>query len=131
MRHRLRKYIRTAGIVIVSIIVLVLIGGYIAYSKRETFLQKEITRAVTKAKKDYNLDVKIGSAHFVGLSTVSLSDITIVPAQRDSLLSIKKFQVSVRLMPLILGDVKLSEVVMDNGHLNLTSINKVKNFDFL
>ena len=131
MKRPLPKYIRIAGIVIISLVILLVIGGYIAYTKREAILQKEITKATIKAKKDYNLDVKIGSAHFVGLSTVSLTDITIVPAQRDSLLSIKKFQVSVKLMSLVFGTVKLSDVILENGHLNLTSIKGVKNFDFL
>ncbi len=131
MKRPLPKYIRVAGIVIISLVVLLVIGGYVAYTKREAILQREIIKATAKAKKDYNLDVKIGLAHFVGLSTVSLTDITIVPAQRDSLLSIKKFQVSVKLMPLIFGDIKLSDVILENGHLNLTSINGVKNFDFL
>ena len=34
-------------------------------------------------------------------------------------------------MPLIFGNVKFADVVLDNGHLNLTDINHVKNFDFL
>ncbi|MDB5135851.1 MAG: penicillin-binding protein [Mucilaginibacter sp.] len=130
--HRLNpKYIRIAGIVIISLVILLSIGGYIAYTKREALLQKAITKAKLKAKKDYNLDVKIGSAHFIGLSTVSFSDVTIVPDQRDSLLSIKKFDISVKLMPLLFGNIKLSDVILQTGHLNLTSIKGVKNFDFL
>ena len=131
MRRLNPKYIRIAIIVVVSLIVIVLIGGYIAYTKREALLQKELAKAEAKAKKDYNLDIKIGSASFTGLSTVAFSDITIVPENRDSLLSIKTLSVSVKLMPLILGEVKLSNVTLENGHLNLTDINKVKNFDFL
>ncbi|HTI59928.1 transglycosylase domain-containing protein [Mucilaginibacter sp.] len=131
MKRPLPKYIRVTGIILIVLIVLFSVGGYIAYSKREAILRKEIASAQAKAKKDYNLDVKIGSARFTGLATVSFSDITIVPDQRDSLLSIKRFDVSVRLMPLIFGKVKLSDVVLDDGHLNLTSIKGVKNFDFL
>src|ERR1700761_954147 len=131
MRRLNPKYIRIAGIVAVSLIILLLIGGYIAYSKRESFLQSAISKAKIKAKKDYNLNVNIGSAHFTGLTTVSFEDITVVPDQRDSLLSIKKFDISIKLMPLIFGNVKLGDVVLDNGHLNLTDIKGVKNFDFL
>ncbi|MFB9841200.1 biosynthetic peptidoglycan transglycosylase [Mucilaginibacter ginsenosidivorans] len=131
MKRPLPKYIRVTGIIVIVLIVLFSIGGYIAYSKREAILRKEIASAQAKAKKDYNLDVKIGSARFTGLATVSFSDITVVPEQRDSLLNIKRFDVSVRLMPLIFGKVKLSDVVLDDGHLNLTSIKGVKNFDFL
>ena len=125
------KYLRIAGIVILIFVVIFLIAGYIAYSKREALLQKELTKAEAKAKRDYNLDVNIGSANFTGLSTVAFSDITVVPENRDSLLSIETLSVSVKLMPLILGEVKLADISLDNGHLNLTDINKVKNFDFL
>ncbi|HEY4195446.1 MAG TPA: transglycosylase domain-containing protein [Mucilaginibacter sp.] len=131
MRRPNPKYLRIAGIVAVSLIILLLIGGYIAYSKRESFLQSAISKAKIKAKRDYNLNVNIGSAHFTGLSTVSFENITVVPDQRDSLLSIKKFDISVKLMPLLFGNVKLGDVVLDNGHLNLTDIKGIKNFDFL
>ncbi|MDB5018325.1 MAG: penicillin-binding protein [Mucilaginibacter sp.] len=130
--HRLNpKYIRIAGIVIVSLFIVLLIGGYIAYSKRGALLQHAIENAKTKAKKDYNLDLKIGSAHFTGLSTVAFTDISIVPYQRDSLLSIKQFVVSVKIWPLLFGNVKLADVNLQNGHLNLTDVNHIKNFDFL
>ncbi len=130
--HRVNpKYVRIAFIVLASLIVILLIGGYIAYTKREALLQKAITKAQLKAKRDYNLDLKIGSAHFTGLSTVAFTDISIVPLQRDSLLSIKKFEVSVKILPLIYGDIKLADVILENGHLNLTDINHIRNFDFL
>jgi hypothetical protein len=130
--HRLNpKYIRIVGIIVVSLIILLLISGYIAYSKREAYLQSAVSKAILKAKTDYNLDVKIGSVHFSGLSTVSLSAVTVVPEHRDSLLSINRFDVSIKLMPLLFGDIKLANVVLDNGHLNLTDIKGVKNFDFL
>jgi hypothetical protein len=125
------KYLKIAAIVVAIIFIILFIAGYIAYTKREAVLQHEIAKAKAKAKLDYNLDLEIGSAHFVGLSTVDFTDVTIVPAQRDSLLSIKNFKVGIKLMPLLFGDVKLENVVMENGHLNLTDINHVKNFDFL
>lgn len=125
------KYIRIAGIVIILLVIVILIGGYIAYTKREAILEKELAKAELNAKKDYNLTIKIGSANFTGLSTVAFSDITIVPDGRDSLLKIDKLSITVKLMPLILGEVKLSDVVLETGHLNLTDSDKVKNFDFL
>ncbi|SDE75925.1 Transglycosylase [Mucilaginibacter pineti] len=125
------KYIRIAAFILVPLLIILLIGGYIAYSKREGLLQSAIVKAKAKAKKDYNLDVKIGSARFTGTSTVSFSDITIVPENRDSLLSIKNLSVSVKLLPLIVGEIKLSDVYLQDGFINLTSIKGVKNFDFL
>ena len=129
--HVNRKYLRIAGIIFAGLFLLLLIAGYIAYAKREALLQHEITKAKEKAKTSYNLDLEIGSAHFIGLSTVAFNDITIVPAQRDSLLSIKRFEVNVKLMPLLFGEVKLADVLLEDAHLNLTDINHIRNFDFL
>lgn len=130
--HRLNpKYIRIALITLTSLMVLLVIGGMIAYSKREALLQNAISKAKAKARRDYNLDVKIDNPRFTGLSTVAFSAISVVPQNRDSLLSIHHFEVSVKLFPLIFGNVKLSDVKLENGHLNLTSIKGVKNFDFL
>lgn len=125
------KYIRIATFILIPLLLIFLIGGYIAYSKREALLQKAIDKAKAKAKRDYNLDVKIGSAHFTGMSTVSFSDITIVPEQRDSLLNIKNLVVSVKLLPLVVGNIKLADVVLQDGFIKLTNIKGVKNFDFL
>lgn len=125
------KYIRIALIVVASIVVLLLIGGYVVYSKREALLQKAIAKAKEKARNSYNLDLEIGSAHFTGMSTVAFSNITVVPDHRDSLLSIKDFVVSVKVLPLIFGNVKLADVELRQGHLNLTDVNHVRNFDFL
>jgi hypothetical protein len=131
MRSINPKYIRIAGITLLALIIIMLIGGYVAYSKREVLLQKAIYKAKAKAKRDYNLDVKIGSARFTGLSTVAFSDISIVPYQRDSLLSIKQFSVSVKILPLVFGNIKLADVILQDGRLNFISKNGVKNFDFL
>jgi hypothetical protein len=130
--HRLNpKYIRIAGIVAAIVLVFLLIAGYIAYTKREAILQHEIAKAKLKLKSEYNLDLNIASAHFTGLATVTCTGITIVPQNRDSLLSIKHFEVSIKLLPLIFGNIKLASVDLENAHLNLTDIKGVKNFDFL
>src|SRR5476651_1702688 len=98
--HRLNpKYVRITGIVLACFIVILTIGGYIAYTKREAILQHEIVKAKAKAKHDYNLDLQIGSAHFVGLSTIAFTDIVIVPEHRDSLLNIKQFELSISFSP--------------------------------
>jgi len=125
------KYYRIAGIVAGVLLVILLIGGYIAYSKRESILQHELTKITLKAKRDYNLDLKIASARFVGLATVEFKDITIVPEGKDSLLHIDRFQVGIKIFPLLFGKVKLADVGLQNGHLNLTNLNGVKNFDFI
>jgi hypothetical protein len=131
MRRLNPKYIRLAGIIAAALLVILLIAGYIAYSKREAILQSQIAKAKAQAKSLYHLDLQIASAHFTGLTTVTCENITIVPENRDSLLNIKHFDVSIKLWPLLFGNIKLANVDLLNAHLNLTDIKGVKNFDFL
>ena len=44
------KFIRLAGIVLAFFFIIILIGGYIAYSKRGAFLERAIAKAKQKAK---------------------------------------------------------------------------------
>jgi hypothetical protein len=131
MRRPYSKYIRIAAIVAVSLFVILLIGGYIIYTRRDGILQHELAKAKLKARRDYQLDLTIGSARFTGLATVAFTNINIVPQQRDSLLTIKNFDVSIKILPLIFGEIKLADVILQDAHLNLTDIKGVRNFDFL
>jgi len=131
MRRIKTRYLQIAGITTGLLLLIGFIAGYIAYSKREALLQTAVSKAKAKAKSEYNLDVKIGKARFTGLSTVAFAGISIVPDQRDSLLTIQQFEVSVKMLPLVFGKVKLADVKLQNGHLNLTSKHGVRNFDFL
>ncbi|HEY0898204.1 MAG TPA: penicillin-binding protein, partial [Sphingobacteriaceae bacterium] len=125
------KYLRIGGIVLLSLLVLLTIGGIIGYSKREALLKSAIEKAIRKAKSDYNLNVKIGQARFTGMSSVELQGITVVPENRDSLANIRRLSVRVKLFPLLAGDVKLAEVGMNNGKVTLTKKDTIRNYDFL
>ena len=131
MRRLNPKYVRITAVAIAVLLVILLIGGYIAYTKREAILQHEIAKAKLKAKNDYHLNLTIGQVHFTGLSTVECRDISIVPDGKDSLLNIKHFEVSIKIWPLLFGKIKLADVLLQDGRVNLTNINGVKNFDFL
>ena len=72
MTYRQRKAIRIAGWVFLSIFLLALVGAGIAYYKRESLLKTALARGIRKAKRDYNLDVSIGSAKFTGSKLTGL-----------------------------------------------------------
>ena len=126
-----KKQYKIIRIVSISLLGLVLIGGAIAYTKREALLNTAIKKAISKADKEYDLKLKIESAGFVGLSSVSFKNITVVPRGRDSLARILNFRVGVKLFPLIWGDIKLSEIKLDRGIVNLVKRDSVSNFDFI
>lgn len=125
------KYIKTGAWVLGIFLLLLIITGIIAYNKREALLEKMMARAIAKADKDYGLEVKIAEYGFNGFSTVHMKDISVVPDGRDTLTTIADMTVGVKLFPLIFGNVKLSEISLNVGKLNIVFRDSLSNLDFL
>ncbi|RZK64203.1 MAG: penicillin-binding protein [Pedobacter sp.] len=126
-----KKYLKIgAWILGVFLIAFLAIGAY-AYSKREALLKKMVAKAIAKADKDYGLEVKIGSAGFAGMSTVKMTNISVVPKDRDTLSNIGELSVGVKLFPLIFGNVKLAEVELSDGFVNVVFKDSTSNIDFI
>ena len=126
-----KKYYKVALISLTALLAIILVAGGIAYAKREALLTAAIRKAINKAEHDYDLDLKIESAKFVGLSSVRFKNIIIVPKDRDSLARIENFQIGVKLFPLLFGDIKLAEINLDKGVINLVKKDSLSNYDFL
>ncbi|RZL31226.1 MAG: penicillin-binding protein, partial [Pedobacter sp.] len=126
-----KKYLKIGAWVLGVFFIVCIALGAVAYSKREALLKKMVAKAIAKANKDYDLDVKIGSAGFTGLSTVKMTTISIVPKDRDTLSSINELSVGVKLFPLIFGNVKLSEIKLNNGFVSVVLKDSTTNIDFI
>lgn len=131
MTIRQRKALRITGWVFLSLFLLACAGTGYAYYKREQLLQTALERATRKAKRDYNLDLHIGSARFTGLTSVAFTGISVVPEQRDSLARINRVEVSVRFWPLLVGKIGLSAMRVENGFLQVVKRDSLTNIDFL
>jgi hypothetical protein len=127
----IQHYARKAAWVLVSLVFLLFIAVVIAFLKRDAILHTLIAKAKNKAKTEYQIKLEIDNPHFSGLRTVSFDRITAVPEHRDSLLALHHLDVSVQLLPLIFGDVKLAELAMDSGFLHLVKRDSLRNYDFL
>lgn len=126
-----KKYLKAGAWILGIFLIVIVIAGFIAYSKREALLKQVIAKAISKADTAYGLDVKIGQAGFTGLSTVSMKNISIVPKDRDTLSTIADLTVGVKLLPLIFGNVKLAEVGLNNGKLSIVLKDSLTNIDFI
>lgn len=125
-----KKYIKIGAWVLGCFLLVLVIGGIIAYNKREALLEKMMAKAIAKADKDYGLDIKIGEYGFNGLNTVQMKGISVVPKDRDTLTTINDMTIGVKLFPLIFGDVKLSEINLNSGKVNIVFRDSLSNLDF-
>lgn len=131
MTDRQRKALRISGWVFLSLFLLACVGAAVAYTKRESLLQSTLERAIRKAKRDYKLDVHIGSARFTGLSSIAFRDVSVVPENRDSLARIQQVELAVRFWPLLAGKIGLSAMMLDNGLIQVVKRDSLTNIDFL
>lgn len=126
-----KKYIKIGAWVLGALLTLSILAGAVAYSKRAALLKTMMAKAIQKADKSYGLEIKIGSAGFNGLSTVHMTNITVVPKDRDTLSTIADLTIGVKLFPLIFGDVKLSEMTLNNGKITVVTRDSLTNLDFI
>ncbi len=131
MTDRQRTALRITGGILLSLLLIAGVGVGIAFSKRESLLQTALDKITRKAERDYNLDLKIGDAHFTGLTSVAFSNISVVPRDRDSLARIQQVEVSVRLWPLLIGKIGLSTMSLENARIQVVKRDSLTNVDFL
>ena len=126
-----KKYYKITRISLLSLFAIIFISAGIVFAKREALLNAAIKKVINKADREFDLELKIESAKFVGLSSVNFKNITAVPRGRDSLAKIQNFEIGIKLFPLIFGDIKIAEINLDNGIINLVKKDSTSNYDFL
>lgn len=126
-----KKYKKPLIICSSILLFIILIGGAIAFFKREALLKAVVDKAIAKSKSKYNLNVSIANYGFSGFSTVQFKDISVVPQDRARLALIKNFEVSIAIIPLIFNNIKISKLEIDEANISLVKNDGLSNYDFL
>ncbi len=113
------------------IFALLLVGIGLAIGLRERIMHGVIERVIANQKERNKITIAIKQASFEGLSTVVMNEISIVPDSLDTLLSVSHFKVKVNLLPMLIGRIKLSELVVSGANLQLINQSGKRNFEFL
>lgn len=114
-----------------SLLLLLTTGLIIALSVRTSLLDQAMLKAENLLRERYNVDFNVEDYRFTGLATVTFRDITVLPQQRDTLAKIDRMAVSVRLWPLLFGDVKIGHLALQNTDVTLVKRDTASNYDFL
>ena len=114
-------------------VVIVLLGGAFAYgmSVREGYLEKAVQKVQSKLEKDYQIEFDVKQYRFEGLTKVVFDDVTLIPNQRDTLAVMEHLGVSVRILPLLIGDIRIGSFELDNGKISFVKGDSTSNYDFL
>jgi hypothetical protein len=109
--------------------VLLLLGLVLLFAFRNTILDKVIHRIDAKLESDYQCNFTVQKAEFRGLTNLEFQQISLVPKQADTLLSIKELKTRVSFWKLIIGDIQLGKLEINNGFVQFVKTKNGSNFD--
>ena len=118
-------------IVGISLLVLLGIGFAVGMSNRQAYLDKAVLKVKEKLKNDYDVNFAVEKYYFKGLTTVQFHNLVLAPKDRDTLAAIDVFAVSVRILPLLVGDVQIGAIEVENGAVSFVKNDSLSNYDFL
>ncbi|SEM08742.1 AsmA family protein [bacterium A37T11] len=125
------KTLKIAAFVLGGFLLVLLIAGIILLNKRDSLLGRAIEKAKAKTLATYDIKLELKKAHFSGLTTVALEGLQLLPENRPRLMTIKNLEVSVRLFPLIFGEIKLESLDIHEAAITLVKKDSTSNYDFL
>src|SRR5690606_29818396 len=112
-------------------LLLLILGFTVALSVRTRMLDEAMVKVENTLRERYHIDFNVQEYSFTGLATVTFRDIEVIPQQRDTLAKIERMAVSVRLFPLLFGDVKIGNLALQNADVTLLKRDSISNYDFL
>lgn len=121
------KKITLTLVVLTGVFLLLSIVGF--FSFRNVILKKVIDKVTVKVNTNYHASFKIKDAKFKGFNTIQVSDISVVPDGFDTLVYIQQLQTSVDLWHLLFKDIRLNELEVNSGYLNLVNDERGKNIN--
>ena len=112
-------------------LLLVLFGAALGYglSIRDGLFRERLD-AILASQREKGLEIHIGESGFAGLSTVRFREISVIPENRDTLLTLEECLVDVKIIPLLFGNLKLDEVSLRDGLLHFVRRDSLSNIDF-
>ncbi len=116
----------------VIIVCILLITAFILlFSFRNSILQYYIKKYQTQFYESYHTSLDVRNAQFIGLNTVQITDLTVVPAERDTLITVRSVLTSVNLFNVLFGTIKLNKLEVKDIHLNIVEKDSLDNYSFL
>ncbi|SKB85201.1 Transglycosylase [Parapedobacter luteus] len=126
-----KRQLVIGGIILGVVVVSGIVAFAVAYHKREALLASTIARIQSTLTDEHQIDLTIGRAYFSGLTTVTLEDVKAIPQGKDQLAGVKSIAVSVKLFPLITGDVRFGRLRVHDARIQLVKRDSIGNYDFL
>ncbi|MEG0039933.1 MAG: penicillin-binding protein, partial [Bacteroides sp.] len=124
MNRKIGSIIAVAG----GVLIAALVGLYMG---RNVLLEQVVRKRIRQVEVAYGLQIEYGDLHLNGLDKVVLRNLSVVPDQRDTLVTMQSLDVRLNFWQLIRAHVEVENVRLSGLNVTLTKQDSVANYDFL
>ncbi|WP_192821454.1 biosynthetic peptidoglycan transglycosylase [Rufibacter sp. LB8] len=111
------------GLLVVAVVLFI--------TNRQRLLQFAVSKVIQKVEAKYPAKLTIGNAQFLDLNTVLITDIGLLPIQKEQLVQLDTVEASVSFRSLFLGRLVFKQFDVANGKITAVKQDSVDNFSFL
>lgn len=124
----MRQKIKIGAFIALGLIVTLTIAAYIG---RDSLLNHLAKEKINTLEKEYGLKISYQRLHMPGFTEVELQQLSVVPSERDTLLTLKSMQLDLSLWAMLTLDTDVNNIVTDGLHINFIKKDSLSNYDFL
>lgn len=112
---------------VIGVFFVLLVVAFFAF--RNMLLHRAIEKVTVKISTDYNSTFSVQEASFTGLAGVEMEQVLLVPNDADTLFNIGHLNASISFWYALIGDVRLKDLEVKDGFVQLVKNEQGKNFD--
>ncbi len=124
MNQRINK----AAIIISAVFILLCI---ILFINKNNILHYIVDNKLDGLRKEYNLSIHYDKLEMVGLDEIQLRNFSLVPNDRDTVITLKSFTIDLNPLALLGGRIEVYKAYVNELNLNLIKKDSTSNYDFL
>ena len=131
LQRYLVQYKKAIWVAMGILVVLFIVLATISFSVRKGLLNKALSKVERKFRDDYAITFKVDEAKFSGLNSIGLRHVKLLPDDREKLADIGYMEISIQLWPLLFGEVKIGDLLLDDAKVSFVKKDSLSNYDFL
>lgn len=136
MNPKIRAFLNSKGAKIAAKVaavtaVVIVIALSVLFIFRRTILQFVVKEVVTRVERKYPVKLTIGKADYVGLKTVIMRNIAVIPKGADTLFTTDSVDAEISFRTIFKGHVVFSDLKIANAFLTARKTKNQNNYGFL
>lgn len=124
----MNQWIKRAAFILSALLILT---GTALYMGRNSLLRHLADSKINQAGQQYGLTIHYQSLKLSGPTQVKLTELSVVPNERDTLITLHSLEVNLNLFSLSRGRIEIHKIITNGLSIHFTKKDSIANYDFL